>query len=96
MATELTDQIKSDVTDLTDMLTSSMTVMQKNAYSKFIMFPKCFQFIDDAKFVQSITLWYTLFVNISGLSDDAIDMSHSDDFDKIRRIKDLIVSSKDM
>jgi len=92
MATELTNEIKSDVTDLTDMLTSSMTPMQKNAYSKFIMFPKCFHFIDDDKFVQSIKLWYTLFVNISGLNDNAIDMSHGDDFDKIRRIKNFIVS----
>ena len=89
MATELTHQIKSDVTDLTDMLTSSMTPLQKNAYSKLIMFPKCFQFIDDDKFVQSIKLWYTLFVNISGLND-VVQISHSDDFEKIRRIQTFI------
>lgn len=81
------DEIKEDIRIVTSIVSSSMNSMQKNAFAKFIMFPKCFEFVQDDQFVVAIKLWYELCLTILGVDDTDVDEAHGDVYIRLRRIK---------
>lgn len=81
------DEIKEDITIVTSIISSSMTSMQKNAFVKFTMFPKCFEFVQDDQFINAVKLWYGLCLRILGVDDSGVDRAEGDTYERLRRIK---------
>lgn len=81
------DEIKEDIKIVTGIVSSSMSPMQKNAFVKFTMFPKCFEFVRDDQLEIAVTLWYGLCLTILGVDDSDVYEADGDVYERLRRIK---------
>jgi hypothetical protein len=84
------DEIKEDIKIVTGIVSSSMNPMQKNAFVKFTMFPKCFEFIRDDHFAVAVKLWYGLCLTILGVDDSDVNEADGDVYERLRRKKKYV------
>ena len=80
------DEIKEDIRIVTNHLSTAMTPAQRNAHVKFLMFPKCFDFVPDDKFVGAVRLWYGLCLSVMGADDASVHAAEGSVFRRLRAI----------